>query len=54
METLLVFTGIIAATVAVMYILVKLSMLFNRTGKDDETGQDVSSHRETEAETARK
>ena len=57
MATFLVFIGIIAATVAVIYILVKLLMMFNGSDKDEETRQDVSStnhHHHGKVETARK
>jgi len=57
MATFLVFIGIIAATVAVIYILVKLLMMFNGGDKDEETRQDVSSTNhphQGKVETARK
>ncbi|WP_165963311.1 MULTISPECIES: hypothetical protein [unclassified Pigmentiphaga] len=49
MATFLVFVGIIAATVAVIYILVKLLMMFNGSDKDDKPGQDASSAAKAEA-----
>ncbi|GAA0512447.1 hypothetical protein GCM10009097_32220 [Pigmentiphaga daeguensis] len=56
MATFLVFIGIIAATVAVIYILVKLLMMFNGGDKNEETPRDVASsdHHHGKVETVRK
>lgn len=35
MATFLVFIGVIAATVAVMYVMIKVLMMFDRGGKDE-------------------
>lgn len=48
MATFLVFAGILAATVGFIYLLVRVSMLFNRGGKDepsDPSAKTGGSHR---------
>ena len=49
MGTFLVFVGVIVATVAVMYVMIKLLMMFDRGGKDEASQQDASSHPKVEA-----